>query len=84
MEKQSLFKESPLSDLENHRIGIDVSSWLRQQIIYFEPFQPAMGGIPLTWEEAINKNLTDLQNAKITPIFVFSGIALEHNPFGKF
>jgi hypothetical protein len=52
-----------LSALENARIGIEGSQWVRN-LPLSEPFQIAMGGVPLTLQSIVSR---ELDNFKYEP-----------------
>ena len=62
LKKNSLIHENENSSiLSGTKIGIEVAHWLHELIQIEEPFQVAMGGLPLTIENAVQKYLIDLK-----------------------
>eukprot|EP01112_Ceratiomyxa_fruticulosa_P005997 TRINITY_DN16798_c0_g1_i2.p1 TRINITY_DN16798_c0_g1~~TRINITY_DN16798_c0_g1_i2.p1 ORF type:complete len:104 (+),score=24.23 TRINITY_DN16798_c0_g1_i2:236-547(+) len=63
----NLVQYNQISLLKNTRIGIDGLTWLRK-ISPIEPFQPAMGGVPL--QAVVSTQSTGIVELDITPFFV--------------
>lgn len=78
-----MVQHSSLSDLAGLRIGLDATYWLRTIQMLKDPFADAIGGAPPCMFETIDRELQQLQRAKIHPVFVFEGMApqLQHQNF---
>ncbi|EWC48207.1 hypothetical protein DRE_02311 [Drechslerella stenobrocha 248] len=67
----------PISVLKDTVVGIDAGSYLKKIIDgpgTKEPLVPALGGFPFSLKSKIEDDLSQWQQAGITPLFVFSGI----------
>lgn len=66
----------PLSVLKDSVIGIDASYYLdlRLNLNQEEPLKTALGGIPFALKATINDDITAVQEAGITLVFVFNGL----------
>ena len=70
-------EEGDLKDLEGLRIGVDVTTWMKQlRLPVLESLQPAMGGVPISFPEAVHRSLAQWAAAKMTPVFVFQGLSV--------
>ncbi|KAJ1951246.1 hypothetical protein FBU59_000273 [Linderina macrospora] len=77
LQQASLLQETRLSALSNTRLGIDGNNWLRLLLTGVRSGEPtAIGGVPQALENAVSKELEFYSKHKITPIFVFSGLAI--------
>lgn len=56
LKEKKLINTENLSALENARIGIEGNQWVRN-LPLSEPFQIAMGGVPLTLQSVISREL---------------------------
>jgi len=74
----NLVEVSQLEELKGLRVGIEASDFLRQRILNHprnkEPLVPALGGLPLAFNQHISNDLSRFQDLGITPFFVFSGL----------
>jgi hypothetical protein len=76
LDERKVIHRTSISQLQNTRIGIDGFFWLAKTLTQAnEPFQVAMGGIPLTFINKIDRELAKFRNANITPVFIFNGIS---------
>eukprot|EP01083_Nonionella_stella_P063246 164351_1 len=77
---RKLIKTENISALDGSTVGFESFLWLRlQKSFKAEPFQMAIGGQPLTLERSIDSEIKVLEQVKISPIFVFSGIVPPRN-----
>ncbi|KAL0476250.1 hypothetical protein AKO1_004212 [Acrasis kona] len=79
---RKLINNANISSLHGARIGIDGLHWLRSMDLPKEALQVAMGGIPLTLLNVVEKELEKLnthnqRKLEITPVFVFNGISVK-------
>lgn len=81
-----LAKPAPLTCLNGSVIGIDAAYYLERFLVPSakEPLLSALGGVPLSLEKTIVKDLSDLQIAGVKPHFVFDGLdfGINDDPFG--
>ncbi|KAJ2533196.1 hypothetical protein EV175_007095, partial [Coemansia sp. RSA 1933] len=82
-----LTQETRITALADTRLGIEGHNWLRQVMFRAHDGESvAMGGLPLALEAEIVKELEFFRSNSITPIFVFSGLAVarkDGRPFAK-
>ena len=74
--EHSLISHESLSHLNDLRIGVDAACWLRR-ILYQsakEPCVMAMGGLPLSFERALEQELQLFKQYNIHLVVVFNGI----------
>jgi len=67
----------PLSQLKNHRLGIEAEDYINNLISTpptREPLLPALGGLPFSLEETVKSQLAAFRKHSIQPYFVFSGL----------
>ncbi|KAJ6261863.1 hypothetical protein Dda_2662 [Drechslerella dactyloides] len=67
----------PISVLKDTVVGVDAGNYLKKIIDgpgTKEPLVPALGGFPFSLRSKIEEDLSQWQQAGITPLFVFSGI----------
>lgn len=87
LEEASLIHSNELNELSNTRVGIDVTTWMRKlKLSVPEALQPAMGGIPITFEQEILKEVSYWKSLNIEPLFVFQGLSIlrdKASPFCK-
>ncbi|KAJ1956852.1 hypothetical protein EC988_001135 [Linderina pennispora] len=77
LQQASLLQETRLSALNSTRLGIEGHNWLRLLLSDVRSGEPtAIGGVPQALENAISKELEFYSRHKITPVFVFSGLAI--------
>jgi len=77
LQDSSLIHTSTLREISGQRVGIDVATWMRKlKLPVLEALQPAMGGVPITFEQAVLRDISQWKTAKITPLFVFQGLSI--------
>lgn len=80
-----IVEQRPLNELENCIIGVDVFQWLRSNnFICSEALHSALGGLPLTLEHQVHKQLFKFHEWKIQPLFVFNGLKYSQNARAPF
>ena len=87
LDQAGLINTGKLGDFSDTRIGIEVFSWMRQlNLPILESLQPAMGGIPISFEKAVLSAVESWKTFSITPLFVFQGLSVrrEGNSFRMF
>lgn len=70
----------PLKILHNHRLGIDAEDYIKNLLSNVptrEPLLPALGGLPFSLRETLEKHINLLKGYGVEPIFIFNG--LSHN-----
>jgi hypothetical protein len=73
--ERRLIQTDKLESLKGIRLGIDAFYWLGK-LVSKDAYSVAMGGIPVTLPELIDKELALFKKAEITPIFVFAGLSI--------
>jgi hypothetical protein len=82
-----LVNSDKITALKGSRLGIDGPHWLRKiqkSSVNSEPLVTAMGGIPLGFRKAVEKELQGFKDAGISPYFVFNGLTTsrkDNRPF---
>jgi len=80
-----IVEQRPLNELEHCIIGVDVFQWLRSNnFICSEALHSALGGLPLTLEHQVHKQLFKFHEWKIQPLFVFNGLKYSQNARAPF
>jgi XPG N-terminal domain len=70
-------KKSPLEDLRGYTVGIEAAQYLDKLLntpSTKEKLLSALGGVPLALRKRIEDDIAVMQEAGITPVFVFSGL----------
>ena len=80
-----IVEQRPINELEHCIIGVDVFQWLRSNnFICSEALHSALGGLPLTLEHQVHKQLFEFHRWKIQPLFVFNGLKYSQNARAPF
>ena len=85
--KAQLSRQSPLSSLQNVRLGIDAGHYLSTLLARSpcrDSLVTAIGGIPTPLKACLDHDLENFALSGIQPIFIFSGIdpqrSIDHDP----
>lgn len=70
----------PLKALYNHRLGIDAEDYIKSLLgnpPTREPLLPALGGLPFSLKDTLEKHIRILESNDIEPVFVFNGLSYD-------
>lgn len=74
-----LVRKNDIAELKGTRLAIDGHFWIRN-LQFNEPYQMAMGGVPLGLQTGIDAAIEKLTKYDIKPLFIFNGIKLPPAP----
>eukprot|EP00667_Euglena_gracilis_P002973 EG_transcript_2977 len=75
----NLVRRNDIAELKGTRLAVDGHFWIRN-LPFTEPYQMALGGVPLGLHAGIDAAVERLTKYDIKPLFVFNGVKLPPAP----